>query len=123
MKLSDLINELIGLQVPPASLNNALRWIAPFWIAPEASGRFAAVIEELWQENKGGNAVFNGQYVIPYTAKMFVLKARPFNFECQVAEIESPSNKRDAQYYKEQICKWLREKMEEFYGLLAEWSG
>ena len=114
MKLSDLINELIGLQVPPASLKIALRWIAPFWIAPEVSGRFAAVVEELWQANKGGNAVINGKYVIRYTAKMLVFKARPFHFQCRVAEIESPSIDSSAHYYKKEICNWLRAK-EEYY--------
>jgi hypothetical protein len=115
IKLSDLINELISLQVPPASLKIALRWIAPFWLPPEASGRFATVIEELWQESKGGNAVINGKYVIRYTAEMFVFKARPFDFHCRVAEIESPANKADGQYYKHQICEWLRAKMEDDY--------
>ena len=114
-KLSDLINELKGHALPPASLRIALRWIAPFWLAPGASGRFAAVVRELWQDSKGGTAVINGKHVIPYTAEMFVFKARPFDFQCRVAEIESPANKADAPYYKRQICEWLRRKMEDDY--------
>jgi hypothetical protein len=114
-KLSALINELKSLAVPPASLKIALRWMAPYWLPPAASGRFAAVVRDLWHDSEGGTALINGRHVIPYTAEMFVYKARPFDFQCRIAEIEAPAHKADAEYYKHQICEWLRRKMPDDY--------
>jgi hypothetical protein len=106
--LSTLVNKLKALDVGRSSLKILLRWVAPYWLPPETAGRLGAVIDGLWTNGQGGWASLNGNEVMAYTAKMFVYRARPFAFNCRVARIENPSHAGDANFYKKQICKWLR---------------
>ena len=106
--LSALINKLKALAIPPESLRRVMRWVAPYWIAPEATGRLAAATFELWTNKTGGLTAVNGECVPRYTARMLVYKAHPFNFECQVVEVEIGTHKADAEYYTSAICKSLR---------------
>jgi len=108
--LSTLINKLRELAIEKEFLSNVMRWVAPYWIAPEAVGRLAAVTDELWTKRTGGLAAINGKSVVRYTAKMFVYKTQPFKFECQVAEVEGGTHSGDADYYTSAICAWLRKR-------------
>lgn len=108
--LSTLINTLRELAMQKEFLSNVMRWVAPYWVAPEAVGRLAAVTDELWRQKTGGIAAINGKSVVQYTAKMFVYKTQPFKFECRVAEVESGTHSGDADYYTGAICAWLRRR-------------
>jgi hypothetical protein len=118
-KLNDfgaLINKLKALGLPRESLKTVLRWVAPHWLSPETAGRLAAVFDELTRSPTGGWAIVNGRRVPTYTAKMFVYKALPFEFQCQVPLIESPTIRPNADYYEDQICSWLRREDEKLPG-------
>jgi len=104
-----LINELRSMKVPSESLKTVLRWLAPYWLAPEATGRLAMVVEDLWVRGSGGWAALNGNLVAKYTASRFVERVRPFGFDCCVAAIEGGADRHDADYYTDQICEWMRE--------------
>jgi hypothetical protein len=106
--LTSLINTLKALNLQKPALKNVMRWVAPYWVSPEAVGRLAAATDDLWTNKAGGLAAINGECVTQYTAKMFVYKALPFRFECRIAEVESGTHKTDAAHFTSEICKWLR---------------
>jgi hypothetical protein len=106
--LSSLINTLRALNLPKPSLKNVMRWVAPYWVSPEAVGRLAAATEDLWTNKAGGLAAINGECVLQYTAKMFVYKVLPFRFELQIADVEAGTHRPNAAYYTHAICEWLR---------------
>jgi hypothetical protein len=121
--LKSLINELKALGIQSESLDKLMRWVGPYWLPPEAAGRLAAVTHDLWKNKIGGWAAINGQCVMQYTAKMFVHKVLPFQFECRIAHVESASDNPDADYYTQAICKWLRkDNLSRPEGLRVEYS-
>jgi len=112
--LSGLVNELKRLGIKNDSLRQVMRWVAPYWLAPEAAGRLAAVADELWRQGQGGWATVNGgELDRQYTAKMFAYRVRPFNFETRVADVEPGTNDPSADYYTAAICNWLRKEEKE----------
>ena len=108
--LLGLINALKSMGLEKPALKNTMRWVAPYWLSPEAAGKFAAAIEGLWSHQQGGLAAMNGECVAQYTAKMFVYRARPFQFQCEITNFESGTHKTDADFYTARICKWLRKR-------------
>src|SRR5262249_17964709 len=106
--LEPLISELKSMDVTPSALQNVMRWVAPYWLSPQASGRLAAVIYGLWKQQQGGWVAVNGQRVASYTARMLMFRALPFDFKCRVAKIEDGTDHPDAEYYTHEICAWLR---------------
>jgi hypothetical protein len=106
--VGNVIDDLRGYSVPKEALTNVLKWMAPHWLTPEISGRFAAVVHELWDEKKGGWAAVSGKHLVDYTGQMLVDRVRPFMFGTKVAQIELGSDRNDADYYTEQICSWYR---------------
>jgi hypothetical protein len=106
--LTTFVNTLKSLGVNAETLGKIMRWVAPYWVPPEAASRLAATTEELETTRTGGIAAINGKNVVRYTAKMFVDKAHPFRHEAGVASIESPTHKSDAEYYTAAICKAVR---------------
>jgi len=111
--LRGMINELKAYTVPNEALKNLLKWMAPHWLTPEASGRFSAVVSELWEESKGGWAAVGGQHLMDYTSLMLVDRVRPFEYGNRVAQIELGSDSNDAEYYTDQICEWIRNHHED----------
>ena len=107
---SALINDLKARGIQAESLKIVMRWVAPYWLSPEAVGRLAAVICDLWEKRGPGVALINGNVVLRYTAKMFVFKTRPFEFQCRVVEMESGTSDPGVEYYTGAICNWLREE-------------
>ena len=103
-----IVDELISIGLPSSALKPIFKWIAPHWLAPEISGRFSAVVQDLWENQRGGFAAVGGDYLATYTALMLVDRSRPFDFGTRVARIELGSDSNDADYYTDQICDWVR---------------
>ncbi|HXT51709.1 MAG TPA: toll/interleukin-1 receptor domain-containing protein [Thermoanaerobaculia bacterium] len=109
--LSGLINDLKKLGIEGEALRKVMRWVAPHWLAPEAAGKLAAVVDQLWRHGQGGWAAINGSAAARlYTARMFVYRVLPFQFQTRVAQVEGPTHDASADYYTGAICKWLREQ-------------
>lgn len=105
-----MIDELITLNVPPGSLKNLLKWIAPHWLGAETAGRLSVLARSFWEGSGHGYACVNGELLNEYTAKMLVDRVRPFTHGIQIAEIEFASDTNNADYYTEQICRWIKER-------------
>jgi hypothetical protein len=106
--VGNVIDDLRSYSVPKEPLKNLLKWIAPHWLTPEAAGRFSAVVQELWENSKGGLASVSGNHLVDYTSQMLVDRVRPFTFGTRIARIELGTDRNDADYYTQQICKWIR---------------
>jgi len=106
--LGSLLNMLKVLGVQTESLLVILRWVAPYWLAPEAAARLAAVARNLWSNQIGGWALINGDSVADYTAPMMVFKALPFDFQYQIASIEGGTSDPGVEYYSHAICDAVR---------------
>jgi hypothetical protein len=106
--LRDVINALLKFSVPAEAIKNLMRWMAPYWLTPEASGRFSAVVQEFWENQKGGLAAVGGKHLMTYTSSMLVDRVRPYAYQTRVAQIELGSDRNDADYYTGQICEWVR---------------
>lgn len=106
--LGNVIDDLMTYSVPKEALSNVLKWMAPHWLTPEISGRFAAVVQQLWNQKNGGWAAVSGKHLVEYTGLMLVDRVRPFMFGTKVAQIELGSDRNDADYYTDQICSWYR---------------
>lgn len=102
------ILEAVGYSLNGADARRIIELLAPLWVEPDAAGRIPRVASR----SGGDDAVLlNGDYVLPFTAGMYLARAYPFKRSKDVVMVEDAHAGDLVEHVSRCVRQYMRKSM------------